>query len=67
MNRPRIGMTVTATAAVLSILLAGSTVWLLLTSPATVADAFDQGTVTPIVRELATVFVEALRGLLAYL
>ena len=67
MNRPRIGMTVTGTAGVLSILLAGSMVWLLLTSPITVARALDEGTVTPIVRQLATVLVEALRGLLVYL
>jgi hypothetical protein len=67
MSWTRIGMSLTGAAAVLSILLASSIVWLLLTSPVTVAGALEEGAVTPIVRELATAFVAALRGLLAYL
>jgi hypothetical protein len=67
MTWTRIGMTLTGTAALLSALIAGSTVWLLLTSPTTIAGALDQGTVTPLVRQLGAVLVTALRGLLAYL
>jgi hypothetical protein len=67
MSWTRIGMSFTGAAAVLSILLASSTVWLLLTSPVTVAGALKQGTVTPIVRQLVIAFVDVLRGLLAYL
>jgi hypothetical protein len=67
MSWTRIGFSLTGAAAVLSTLLASSTVWLLLTSPVTVASALDQGTITPIVRQLATAFIDALRGLLAYL
>jgi hypothetical protein len=67
MTWTRIGITLTGTAAVLSVLIAGSTVWLLLTDPATIAGAIDQGTVTPLARQLAAVLVTAVRGLLAYL
>ena len=67
MNWTRIGIHLTGTAAALSIVLACSTVWLLLTDPVTVADALDQGTITPIVRELAVALVDALSRLLAYL
>jgi hypothetical protein len=67
MTWTRIGITLTGAAAVLSTLLAASTVWLLLTSPVSVAGALDQGAVAPLARQLAAVLVDALRGLLAYL
>jgi len=67
MNWTRIGIHLTGTAAALSIMLACSAIWLLLTDPVTVADALDQGTITPIVRELAVALVDALSRLLAYL
>jgi len=53
--------------AVFSAVLAGATIWLLLTNPVTVADAVNQGDVSPLVKELAQVVYEALRGLLKYL
>jgi hypothetical protein len=53
--------------AVFSAVLAGATIWLLLTNPVTVADAVNQGGVSPLVKELAQVVYEALRGLLKYL
>jgi hypothetical protein len=53
--------------AVFSAVLAGATIWLLLTNPVTVADAVNQGGVSPLVKELAQVVYEALRGLLRYL
>jgi len=62
-----IGIRLTGAAAVLSVLLAGSVVWLLLTDPVRVAGALDQRTVTPVVQALAVALADALRTLLAYL
>lgn len=56
-----------ALVAVASAVLAVATIWLVLTDPATVADAVSQGNVTPLVRELADVIAQALQGLLRYL
>lgn len=67
MTWTRMSISLTGAAAVVSTMLATSTIWLLLTSPATVAGALDEGTVTPVVRELASVLIDALRGLLSYL
>ena len=55
------------TIAIVSAVFAAATIWLLLTDPATVADAVDTGQVSPIVKELATVLYNALAGLLKYL
>lgn len=52
---------------VLAAILAGATIWLLLTDPVTVAESVDTGEVSPLVRSLATSIFEALRGLLKYL
>ncbi len=53
--------------AVISVLLAVSTVWLFLTNPINVANAVNQGDVSPLVRNLADALFAALRGLLKYL
>ena len=53
--------------AVVSVLLAVSTVWLFLTNPVTVATAMNEGDVSPLVRSLAEALFSALRGLLRYL
>jgi hypothetical protein len=53
--------------AVVSVLLAVSTVWLFLTNPVTVANAINDGDVSPLVRSLAEVLFGALRGILRYL
>lgn len=53
--------------ALVSALLAGATIWLLLTDPVTVADAVETGEVSPLVQELVGVLYDALRGLLKYL
>jgi hypothetical protein len=53
--------------AVVSVLLAASTVWLFLTSPVNVATAINEGDVSPLVRDLAQALFNALRGLLRYL
>jgi hypothetical protein len=52
---------------VLALVLAGATIWLLLTDPITVAESVDSGQVSPLVATLATRLYEALRGLLKYL
>jgi hypothetical protein len=62
-----VGASLVAAVAITSALLAGATIWLLLTDPITVAGALSDGTVTPLVRELARAFVDAVRGLLALL
>lgn len=52
---------------VLALVIAGATIWLVLTDPVTVAETVDSGEVSPLVRTLATTIFEALRGLLKYL
>ena len=52
---------------VLAVIVAGATVWLLLTDPVTVAESMDSGEVTPLVRSLASSIYEALVQLLRYL
>jgi hypothetical protein len=53
--------------AIVSIVLAIASVWLLLTDPVTVATSVSQGEITPLVQQLAQVIFDALRGLLKYL
>ena len=53
--------------AVVSAVLAIAIIWLLLTNPVTVAHAVNDGEITPLVRSLAQVLFDALRGLLKYL
>lgn len=62
-----LSVSLAGTIAVLSAVVAGATIWLLLTDPITVADAVDTGEVSPLVRELAGVLYDALAGLLKYL
>ena len=52
---------------VLATIIAGATIWLVLTDPVTVATALDEGEISPLVRELAEVIYNALSGLLEYL
>jgi hypothetical protein len=51
----------------LAVVIAGATVWLLLTDPVTVAESVDAGEVSPIVRSLAGSIYDALVRLLRYL
>lgn len=48
-------------------IVAGATVWLLLTDPVTVAESIDAGEVTPLVQSLAGSIYDALVRLLRYL
>ena len=52
---------------VVAAIIAGATIWLLLTDPVTVATAVDEGEISPLVRQLAQVIYNALVGLLDYL
>lgn len=46
---------------------AGATIWLLLTDPVTVAESMDSGEVTPLVQSLAGSIYDAIVKLLGYL
>jgi hypothetical protein len=50
-----------------SAVVAGATIWLVVTDPVTVASAIEGGEVSPLVRRLAEVLYNALAGLIAYL
>jgi hypothetical protein len=63
----RLGLSLFGVIAIFSSILAGATIWLLLTDPVTVADAVTEGQVTPVIRELALVLYGAILGLLKYL
>ena len=63
----RLGVSLASAIAALSVILAAATIWLLLTDPATVANAVNEGEISPLVRDLATALFNALRGILKYL
>ena len=67
MNVQRIGVSLFTLVALVSIALAAATIWLFLTNPVTVANAIQEGDVSPLVRNLAEVIFQALSGLLKYL
>jgi hypothetical protein len=50
-----------------AVVVAGATIWLMLTDPITVAEAIDTGEVGPLVQELADVIYDAIVGLIKYL
>lgn len=53
--------------AVICLVLAVASIWLFLTEPVTVANAVNDGQVTPLVLGLAQVILGAIEGLLKYL
>ena len=67
MSLARIGMSVAGVVGVLAATLAAATIWLLLTDPVTVADAVSAQDVTPFVRQLANVILQALRQLFNFI
>ncbi len=67
MRYQQIGLSLFSLIAIVSIILAAATIWLFLTNPVTVANAVNEGDVSPFVRELAQVLYNALRGILKYL
>jgi hypothetical protein len=52
---------------VLAAVIAGATIWLVLTDPVTVAESIDSGEVSPLVQSLAGSIYDALVRLLRYL
>jgi hypothetical protein len=67
MGLQRVGLSLFGVIAIASIVLAGATIWLLLTNPVTVATAVSEGAISPFVRDLAQVLFSALQSLLQYL
>jgi hypothetical protein len=67
MRLQRIGVNLFGFVALVSVVLASATVWLFLTNPVTVANAVNEGEISPLVRDLASVLYSALRGILKYL
>jgi hypothetical protein len=66
-NLQRVGVSLFTLIAVVSILLAGATIWLFVTNPVTVATAVNEGEITPLMRNLAQAIYAALSGILKYL
>ena len=52
---------------VVAAVVAGATIWLILTDPVTVANAVDEGQISPLVSQLAQIIYDALAGLLEFL
>lgn len=67
MRYERVGLSVIGAVALFAIIIALATIWLFLTDPVTVATALSEGEITPLVRGLADVILQALQGLLRYL
>ena len=67
MRLQRLSTSLFGVIAIVTVVLAAATVWLFLTNPVTVATAVNEGELSPLVRELAQVLINALSGLLKYL
>ena len=67
MRLQRLSVNLFGVIALLSVMLTGATVWLFLTNPVTVANAVNEGEISPLVRDLAQVLLSALSGILKYL
>lgn len=66
--QPRgIGLSLFSAIALVAVILAVASVWLFLTNPVTVANTVSEGEISPLVRDLAQVLLQALQGLLKYL
>ena len=63
----RFSVSLVAIIGLMAATIAGATIWLLLTDPVTVAESVNQGQVSPLVTQLASVLYSALKGLLKYL
>jgi hypothetical protein len=67
MTAARLSLSLVGVVGVISLLLAGATIWLLVTQPVTVADAVAKGELSPVVRALGAALYDAFQGLLKYL
>jgi hypothetical protein len=63
----RVGLSLIGVIAMIVVIIAMAAVWLFLTNPVTVATAVSDGEISPFVRDLADVLLQALQGLLKYL
>jgi hypothetical protein len=63
----RVGLSLIGAIALILVIIAMAAVWLFLTNPVTVATAVSEGEISPFVRDLADVLLQALQGLLKYL
>jgi hypothetical protein len=67
MRSSRISVSLSAGIALVAAVFAAALIWLLLSDPVTVADAVNEGAVTPLLLELVQVLYRALLRLLDYL
>jgi hypothetical protein len=67
MRAQQVGLSVAGAILLIVIVLGVATVWLFLTNPVTVANAVNEGDVSPFIQDLARVLLDALQGLLKYL
>ena len=66
-NEPRMRLaSVAVVIGVMAAVVAGATIWLLLTEPATLANAVEAGEISPLVLSLAEIIYNALASLLDY-
>jgi hypothetical protein len=63
----RVGVSLFTLIALVSIVLAAATIWLFVTNPVTVANAVNEGEISPLVTQLAKVLLQAFSGILKYL
>jgi len=63
----RVGLSLIGVIALIVVIIALAAVWLFFTNPVTVATAVSDGEISPFVRDLADVLLQALQGLLKYL
>ncbi len=67
MDLKQAGLSVVGAIVLITVVLAGATVWLFLTDPVTVANVVNEGEISPFIRDLAAVIFTALEGLLRFL
>ena len=67
MSAARWGVSLVAIIGLLAATIAGATIWLLVSDPATVASAVSSGDISPAVQAIGSVILNALKGLFKYL
>jgi hypothetical protein len=67
MSFARFSLSVAGIVGILAVALAAATIWLMMTQPVPVAEAVASGEVSPLVKALAGVLLDAFRGIIKYL
>ena len=67
MNLARWSVSLVAVIGLLAATIAGAAIWLMVTDPVSVANAVSTGDVTPIMRAIGEVILDALKGLFRFL